>query len=122
MDNFDRFWAAYPRKVKKKDARKVWDKAGYEWKAWSDFHAIPGGSPFGSIFAGPPFSAVSHFIADIKNRVANDDRWKRGFIPDPTTYLRGERWNDEIVKPAGQVTTPKPAAHMLYEEPQWMKK
>jgi len=102
MDNFDRFWAAYPRKVKKKDTRKVWERLGFN--AWTND------------------AFLDYMLEDIGKRLANDDRWKRGFIPDPTTYLRGERWNDEIVKAPTPPTGPKPAAHMLYQEPEWMKK
>jgi hypothetical protein len=35
-------------------------------------------------------------IADIENRLANDRQWQEGFIPNPTTYLNQERWNDAI--------------------------
>lgn len=96
-DRFEEWWKEYPKKTKKKEALRVWRKAKLDL-------------------------LCDRLLEDVRRRMVSDDRWKRGFIPDPTTYLRGERWNDEIVKPAGQVTTPKPAAHVLYEEPQWMKK
>ena len=96
-DRFEEWWKEYPKKTKKKEAFRVWGTAKLDL-------------------------LCDRLLEDVRRRMVSDDRWKRGFIPDPTTYLRGERWNDEIVKPAGQVTTPKPAAHVLYEEPQWMKK
>lgn len=34
--------------------------------------------------------------ADIPKRMQSD-QWKRGFVPHPTTYLNGERWNDDVV-------------------------
>jgi hypothetical protein len=37
-------------------------------------------------------------IADVVNRIANDRRWLDGFVPDPTTYLNQERWDDELTK------------------------
>ncbi len=95
-DRFPEFWGKYPKKTKKKDAEKV-------WRRLSD-------------------TIRSAILLDLNTRAAFDDRWKRGFIPDPPTYLRGERWNDEIVKPAGQPQASKPAAHVLYVEPDWMRK
>lgn len=69
---FDRWWSEYPRKVKKKTALEIWRRK----------------KPDPDIL-----------IADVQNRLAKDARWKRGFVPDPTTYLTGERWNDEIETP-----------------------
>jgi len=70
--NFDRFWEVYPRKIDKRDAIKAWEKLkGVE---------------------------IDMVVADIKNRLANDVQWQdKQYIPYPSTYLRGERWNDEII-------------------------
>lgn len=66
---FEEFWSLYPKKVEKKKAQEKWDKLD---------------------------RAIQELvIADLPSRV-NDDGWKRGFVPNPTTYLNGERWNDEI--------------------------
>lgn len=70
-DQFMAFWKAYPKKVKKKDAEKVWKSKRLDPKA-------------------------SEILEDISARQEEDGRWLSGFVPDPTTYLRGERWNDEI--------------------------
>lgn len=35
-------------------------------------------------------------LADIPKRVQEDRSWKAGYVPHPTTYLNGERWNDAI--------------------------
>jgi len=35
-------------------------------------------------------------IADVKTRLATDEQWIKGFIPYPTTYLNGDRWEDEL--------------------------
>ncbi len=70
-NNFDLFWSAYPRKVKKRESLTVWKQKKLDSKS-------------------------QVLITDVKNRLQNDDAWKNGFIPHPTTYLRGERWNDEI--------------------------
>jgi hypothetical protein len=73
-DRFPDFWAVYPKKVKKQDARKVWKSRKLDAKA-------------------------DDLIADVKTRQAKDGRWLEGFVPDPTTYLRGSRWEDELEKP-----------------------
>lgn len=71
---FPEFWSAYPKKVKKADALKKW-----KLKRLDDM--------------------ADAILTDIKIRLADDPRWKDGFIPDPTTYINGERWNDEINSP-----------------------
>lgn len=70
-DRFMEFWRAYPRKVKKK-------QASVKWKA-KKLDAI-----------------ADRILEDIAIRGKEDGRWLGGYIPDPTTYLTGERWNDEI--------------------------
>lgn len=77
-NNFDLFWSVYPRKVKKREALDIWKRK----KLGSQYQAL---------------------ITDVQNRLQKDDAWKNGFIPHPTTYLRGERWTDEI-----QITTREP--------------
>jgi len=69
QNEFDRWWNQYPRKVKKKEAVKVWNKIKPD---------------------------ADTLIADTMNRNENDSQWAQGYVPHPTTYLRGERWNDEL--------------------------
>ena len=70
--NFDKFWEAYPKKQGKRDALKAWGKISEEDQI--------------------------KILADIPNRLARDQQWQsQKFIPLPATYLRGERWNDEII-------------------------
>jgi hypothetical protein len=69
-DRFPEWWVHYPKKVKKKPAREIWKRRGLD-------------------------SRADELIADIRNRLANDARFKR-YTPDPTTYLNQERWNDEL--------------------------
>jgi len=69
QNEFDRWWAEYPRKVKKKETLKVWKQIKPD---------------------------ADTLIADTINRNKNDSQWKGGYVPHPTTYLRGERWNDEL--------------------------
>jgi predicted transcriptional regulator len=71
---FDQFWSYYPRKQKKKDAENIWRRKNLEKKAIL-------------------------ILDDIKQRIKNDWKGKeKEFIPLPTTYLNGERWNDEFIK------------------------
>lgn len=70
--SFSDFWRAYPRRVARKDAEKAWAKIHPE-----DYAKI--------------------FAAILKARKSDD--WKRDdgrYIPYPATYLRGERWTDEL--------------------------
>jgi len=71
VGQFGKFWEAYPKKVKKKDAEKVWQSKRLD-------------------------SMADVLIADVKRRQSEDRRWLGGFICDPPVYLRGERWNDAI--------------------------
>ena len=66
---FEEFWAVYPKKRKKKTAFEIWKRKNPD---------------------------VSVLIADVRARIAGDKQWLKGFIPDPTTYLNGERWNDDM--------------------------
>lgn len=69
---FDDFWAAYPDKKAKKDAKTAWNKLR------------------------PSPAITSAILADLPLRRAQDRRWLDGFIPNPATYLNGERWQDSI--------------------------
>ena len=60
---FDRFWTAYPKKRKKKEAREVWKRKKLDEK-------------------------IDILLTDIQLRLEHDERWKKDFIPDPPTYLR----------------------------------
>jgi len=68
---FGEFWDAYPKKRDKKKTRDKWKARGLD-------------------------SMADQLIADVKNRLANDRQWREGYIPNPTTYINGERWEDEI--------------------------
>ena len=76
IGHFDLFWSLYPRKVKRKESQSVWLSRKLDNKA-------------------------DTIIADVKNRTENHKQWIDGFIPHPTTYLRGELWTDAI-EPAGR--------------------
>ncbi len=71
---FEQFWDSYPRKQNKTKAQKVWKNK----KLDKQLHII---------------------LEDLAKRKLDDHQWKtKQFIPLATTYLNGERWNDEIIK------------------------
>ena len=71
---FEDFWASYPRKEKKAEARKIWIRERLD-------------------------SIAGQIVEDVRQRQIRHDRWEnRSFSPYPTTYLNGESWNDEIVE------------------------
>lgn len=70
ISEFDIFWKEYPKKEKKRQSKEIWDR-----KKINRF-----------------FKEIMSFISKAKET----DRWKGGFIKQPTTFLCGECWNDDI--------------------------
>jgi len=70
---FDAFWDVYPKKVGKKAARAKWKSRKLDRMA-------------------------DRIIADVKARSARHRQWLEGFVPNPTTYINQDRWEDEIVE------------------------
>jgi len=73
MEEFEKFWKTYPRKVGKADARKAWAQTE---RLRPDINTL-----------------VEAILAACKT-----EQWMRGggqFIPHASTWLRGERWEDE---------------------------
>lgn len=70
-DAFDRFWAAYPLKVGKKKARDAFAKVKV---------------------------SVDVLLAALERQKKTEAWTKDGgkYIPHPTTWLNGERWEDEV--------------------------
>jgi len=71
---FDEFWKIWPHRVAKTPAKKRWAKMKVD-------------KPL-----------LEKMVAAIK-LAQNSDKWKRGIIPNPATWLHEERWNDEIPDP-----------------------
>lgn len=77
---WDQFWAAYPRKTAKIDARKAWDKLS-------------------------PDADTLKVILEALEAQKKSPQWtKEGgqFIPHPATWLNAKRWEDEIVTPVSE--------------------
>lgn len=70
---WEKFWSAYPVKHAKKDARKAWAQLR------------------------PSAALVDRIVAHLLLRVKSR-QWREGFIPLPATFLRGERWEDELTQ------------------------
>lgn len=67
---FSLFKEIYPRKENMKKAEPIWKRLSLDKKIM--------------------------ILEDIPKR-KEGKQWKEGFIPHPTTYLNGERWNDDLV-------------------------
>lgn len=70
--DFLKFWEAYPLKEGKKPSFVKWQK-----------------------IKGKP--DIDEILAKIEIQ-KKSEKWKKGFIPMPETYINQERWNDEIKK------------------------
>jgi hypothetical protein len=86
---FDTFWAAYPKKVGKGQAVKAWAAAAKR-------------------------ADVADIIAGLKAACASwkDAGTETRFIPNPATWLNGERWADE------PITTPADSCEWVAPPPQ----
>lgn len=73
-DRFDEFWAAYPRKEGRKDAAKAWVKLK------------------------PTADLLATILAALALQSKTPKWLEKGgqFIPYGSTYLNGERWNDQV--------------------------
>lgn len=73
-DRFDEFWDVYPKKKDKARASNIWIKKNLNKKA-------------------------EQIITAVVYQALNDFQWQnKQYIPHPSTYLSGERWEDEIIK------------------------
>lgn len=77
---FDRFWAAYPRKVGKGAAERSFERIR------------------------PDAALLDGMLRAIETQ-RQSDTWQRGYIPNPATWLNQRRWEDEpdgVTAPAAQ--------------------
>ena len=79
---FNEFWAIYPRKTAKKDARIAWAKLK------------------------PSDELATQIIDHVAERAQTDLQWENKLhIPYPATFLNGERWEDEYEAAPKRVET-----------------
>lgn len=72
--SFDDFYKVYPKKVAKADARKAWEQT-------------------------KSVRPDTQTIIDAVLKQCQTEQWMKNngaFIPYPATWLRGERWDDEV--------------------------
>lgn len=91
---FDQFWGSGIRKVNKKKSKPLFSKILKEY-ATED---------------GPTaYDFTTAMVNDIKKRLNSN---QLGFAEmHPTTYLNGERWNDEVINNGHQSTGKKESSH-----------
>lgn len=73
---FDAFWSKYPKKTKKPDARRAWEKLN------------------------PGLDILPEILEGLE-RWKESGQWQREggrFIPYPATWLNGRQWEDEVPK------------------------
>lgn len=87
-DRFPEFWSAYPKKREKKKARDAWKRKKLDARA-------------------------DEIITDVQTRIEKDGQWIEGYIPHPTTYINGERWEDEIEPRRGGDAPRSPSTRRL---------
>jgi Helix-turn-helix domain len=93
VSRFDEFWAAYPRKQDKAKARKAWNARSLDLEA-------------------------DKIIEDILMRSAKDVQWQnKEYIPLASTYINGERWNDEVLGVQHNGFKSTQTNHAPYESP-----
>ena len=68
--SFSKFWEIYPKKELKKKAQDIWKSKKLD-------------------------SQVTEILAFIE-KARESDRWKRGYVKQPTAFLNGECWNDDL--------------------------
>ncbi len=74
-DMFNEFWQAYPKKQAKRDAQKAWEKIALTEQIFEKI------------------------LEAIESAKATEvwQKQKGQFIPLPASWLRGERWKDELI-------------------------
>ena len=100
MQDFDQFWAVYPRKVNKGDARKAWMQTA-------------------SI--RPPLDVLLAAVEKGKQSVQWHKADREGtigaFIPYPASYLRAEGWENEYTVRLSSIKTAEPTKAEPVEKP-----
>lgn len=70
LEDFDYFWEAYPKKELKRKAKEIWLRK--------------------------KLSAQLKAILSFVEQAKQTDRWQKGYIKQPTAFLNGECWNDDL--------------------------
>ena len=86
MDDFQEFWEVWPKRCAKADARKAWAQT-------KDIRP-----------------ELTNLLNAVKAACKTEAWMKDGgkYIPHPATWLRGERWDDELEVKLPNVVNEKP--------------
>lgn len=94
--DFDKFWAVYPRKEGKQDAKRAFLKIK------------------------PDDSLLETMLTAIQRQKQSDQWSEPRYIPHPATWLNGRRWEDEVqkaqIKPVGKIVSANTYSQRDYEE------
>ena len=87
--DFNRFWAAYPRRVARLDALKAWHQLN------------------------PSSALVDEMLATLAWQSAQPSwlRDGRQFVPYPASWIRAGRWMDEPDQPVGRLQLAEECPH-----------
>jgi hypothetical protein len=88
---FEEFWKAYPTHVNKKRCIPLWEKI-------------------------KPDEKLLKKMLDSIAAWKKSDQWKSGYIPNPDTWLRNEKWNVEVPPPHRVLQRRGPNTFFNYEE------
>jgi hypothetical protein len=85
---FERFYAAYPKKAKRPEAERAWQRLD------------------------PNEALTQRILTDLPARLAGDRRWADGFVDHPATYLNSRVWEDDFapLRPLAATTGGVPRA------------
>lgn len=98
---FEDWYSAYPAKVAPAAAKTAWEK-------------LTKRLDFGDEF-------VDRLIAAVEKAKQFSPKWRNGYIPNPSTWLNQQRWEDELPAASGAATSGASASQSLkpweqYEE------
>lgn len=68
---FESFWSIYPSKKAKKKCQEIWNRKKLN-------------------------SIADDIVEKLLKQIDGDEHFKQGFVPNPSTYLNQERWNDDL--------------------------
>ena len=94
IERFDRFWSVYPKKVGKGEARKAFVKL-------------------------KPSEELTERMIKAVAEAKKSDMWTRNngqYIPNPSTWLNQERWEDELTVAPEAVSEQKSEVDKWFEE------
>lgn len=72
---FEKFWKSYPKKTSRKLCESLWEKRNLD--------------------------LLVDEIVDFVERAKKTERWKKGFIKNPETFIRQESWKDDLTAYGG---------------------